>query len=1534
MATIEQALEWHKESRLEQAESAYRQILDENPEHADASNLLGMLLMQSGESDEAEGRFEVSCDRYPNNLSFLLNYASALAFNKKFEQSNSIYLRALSLGSDKADPNAHYGLFLAQMNRFQEAEPYLRKSVELREDDSGLWVNYGNTLRKLGQLDGAVAAFEQSVSLDDQNAIAWNCLGEAWQAKSEKEESIKAFEKALEVNPDYLLAQENLGLAYQSAGRISDSRATLEKAIQQRPDRAECIASLASVVRDQGQPEEAIQLFQRALELDPTNPNVVSKFLYTLNFSTSLSREEVEKAHLAINDCFDSKSAEFPARKERDGKLKIGFLSGDFCSHSVAFFLLPLLEFIDRERFEVHCFSNTQAHDRITERFQNLADGWFDTNGKSSEEVAAAVRETQIDALIDLAGHTAENRTDVLAESPAPIVLNWLGYPNRHGISSMYGRIVDRITDPKDHDTDDFSEKLVRLDSCFLCYSPGDEAPQTSESPALKNGYITFGSFNNAAKLNDLTIRVWSSILNTVPHSRLLLKSWQFEDADLMTSIRKRFRAYGIEEDRIRFSTRLKSYFDHMAAYSRIDVALDPFPYNGTTTTCEALWMGVPVVCLEGDRHAARVGASLLTYSGLDNLLAASIDDYIGIAAALAQDVELLMSLRQSIRPKLAASELCDGPGFATAFGNLIEDVLGSVSRTDDSQRIENMLSEALALQRKGQTKKAFSQYEEILEIDPLCSQANHYAGVALYAMEEYDRSVDFFRKALGADSGDAEILTHLGCSLQKAGRLDESVEAHFQAAENASDNAVILNNYGNALLESGKAVDAAVVYKRSLDIDPTAAQCWSNYGVALKQSGKLVEAIEAGEKAVELNSRFSGAYLNLGASYVAVGECSKGVSIFRKAVELDAKNAWAWSNLIYALQYSDEVTNSEIAEACRSFGELFPVSSKRPEKRYDGKRLRVGFVSGDFREHAVARFLLPLLRNKPSDRVSVFLYHDSTLEDPFTNELRTLSDNWQNIYGKLDNEVASSIEGDGIDFLIDLAGHSHRNRLGLFALRPAFAQATWLGFPGSTGLKAMDFRISDRISLTEEEVQLFEEAPLYLENGYHCIEIADSPAINPSPALEGSPFTFGSFNNLSKVGDKALSAWAEILRRAPSSRLLLKSYQLKDKYFREQFRNRLVRKGLPLDRITLLEPEHKYSSHLEAYRHVDLCLDPFPYNGTTTTCEALHMGVPVVSLLGERNSARVGASLLNQMSMDSFVCESVETYIDNAVQWSTRPEDLADFRTGLRGNISECSLGDGASFARDFFVKLEDAYRSLGSGERMVSERSAQSISPTLDEGLDCPWLEAIEIEEQPVGNGAIAYDTQQYGLPESFAGSRVLDASCIDGFWSVEALIRGAKEVTAIPAEGCFELSEHGEILLSRAKHFELCKRALNVSEDRMRLLPSQVYHLNPQDHGMFDWVFLLANANALRHLMFALDALRTLCSERLVLAMEINLGSTDLDNDLSSIQVEKGPVWLPSVKGLRSLIESASFDILSLKTMNLQDERSFAIIHARPV
>jgi predicted O-linked N-acetylglucosamine transferase (SPINDLY family) len=346
-------------------------------------------------------------------------------------------------------------------------------------------------------------------------------------------------------------------------------------------------------------------------------------------------------------------------------RLRIGYLSPDFRKHVVMTFMAPALERHDRDQFEVFCFHTHRDKDAVTERLRSQVEHWSDCGGLTDDAIADRIRADRIDILVDLAGHTSGHRIGVLAMKPAPIQVTYLGYPNTTGLPTVDYRITDDLADPPGRADELSVERLLRLPRPFLCYRPEAKTPDPGPPPVLSRGHATFGCFNNTLKLSDSFLDLAARVVNAVPGSRLVLKSGGLELHSVGGRVRQRFAAAGVAPDRLELRGWTAAVEDHLGAYGEIDVALDSFPYNGTTTTCEALWMGVPVVTLRGDRHAARVGASLLGWLGLTDFVAADAEEFVRICARLAGDVAGAGSRRAGLRERLRASLLVDEAGFA-----------------------------------------------------------------------------------------------------------------------------------------------------------------------------------------------------------------------------------------------------------------------------------------------------------------------------------------------------------------------------------------------------------------------------------------------------------------------------------------------------------------------------------------------------------------------------------------------------------------------------------------------------------------------------------------------------------------------------------------------------------------------------------------------------------------------------------------------------------------------------------------------------
>jgi protein O-GlcNAc transferase len=452
--------------------------------------------------------------------------------------------------------------------------------------------------------------------------------------------------------------------ALTASEEYESARDEAERLVRLAPGLAEAHVNLGHVQRNLGSLREALESYRCALAIDPGHVEARSSLLLALNYSTEHSPGEIFSEHLA----FGERCGPVPAAPAPDPawprRLRIGYVSPDFRSHVVTCFMLPALARHDRERFEIFCYYTYPEADSVTHFLRPLVEHWSDCAHLSDADLAARIRADRIDILVDLAGHMACQRLNVFAQRPAPVQATYLGYPNTTGLAAVDYRIGDAWVDPPGESDRYYTEHVARLGRSFLCYRPGPDIHEVVRLPASRAGRVTFGCFSNFQKLSDPFFATAARVLVAVPGSRLLLKARPLASHQVADAVRARFAAAGIGADRLVLRGWSPKAEDHLREYREVDIALDSFPYNGTTTTCEAMWMGAPVITLRGDRHAGRVGASLLTAVGLPGQVARDTDEYVRIAAGLAADLQKLADLRAGMRDRLRQSPLMDELGF------------------------------------------------------------------------------------------------------------------------------------------------------------------------------------------------------------------------------------------------------------------------------------------------------------------------------------------------------------------------------------------------------------------------------------------------------------------------------------------------------------------------------------------------------------------------------------------------------------------------------------------------------------------------------------------------------------------------------------------------------------------------------------------------------------------------------------------------------------------------------------------------------
>ena len=637
-ANLQNAVRWYRNGQIDRAEAECRALVAADPRNAAALDVLGLIARDRGQPAAAVELFGRAIAAAPSDAVLHLHRGTILRMLAGCDEDALKDLTAaVSLDPKLAEAHHQLGNVLKAMGRFTDAVERLTVAANLDPKSAAIWLNLGVARLELDRAADAVASFRQAVALAPNRPEAHNILGVALLQQGDTAGAEKALGEALRLKPAYAAAHNNLARVYRTQGRI----------------------------------DEAIREFRSAVAVAP-EPATHSNLLYTLNFSVAISPEEIFAEHARFGEAHAERfratwpppASDFTATR----KLRVGFVSADFVNHAVAYFFETVAESRDRSAFELHCYSDVVVPDRVTERLRELSDGWRDTRRLTDDQLAALIREDRIDILVDLAGHTGRNRLLVFARKPAPVQVTWLGYPNTTGLRAIDYRIVDALTDPPGATERWHSETLARLPESFLCYRPPAESPAVNVLPAISTGGVTFGSFSNFAKISAPCFEVWAKVLKRVAGSKLVLKSRGLGDAATAKRIRDRFESLDVEGARVVLDAELTSVTDHLALYHGIDVALDPFPYNGTTTTCEALWMGVPVVTLAGVTHVARVGVSLLTNLGVIEWIAESPQQYVETCAALVSNLPQLAAVRAGLRERMRRSPICDAPRFMRHF--------------------------------------------------------------------------------------------------------------------------------------------------------------------------------------------------------------------------------------------------------------------------------------------------------------------------------------------------------------------------------------------------------------------------------------------------------------------------------------------------------------------------------------------------------------------------------------------------------------------------------------------------------------------------------------------------------------------------------------------------------------------------------------------------------------------------------------------------------------------------------------------------
>jgi protein O-GlcNAc transferase len=660
------------EGRPAAALKLYDQAITVAPEFARAHLNRGNALMSLQDFDAAINAFETAFRYDPTLAGAQYNLGNVLARQRRYEKACDAYRRALSLKPGFVDAEVGLASALDELGKWEDAVLHYRRALQAQPGLAPVYGNLGAVLIKQRQFAEAVASFRRALELDPNLTHLYYPLGNASELLGERGTAIDAYRRMLQSHPDHGQSYCLLGIQLQLCGQFLESMACYRRVLEMAPRDPVAHNNLGVVYQQLGRLEEAATIWRHALEINPDNLEPHSNLVLMENSRAGSSTA----ALLELARSFGASAARkakivvaWPNSPEPERVLRVGFVSADLRAHPVGYFLLSFLTALKARaagRLELHAYFCHPFADDVSARIQAQCHVWRQVHTMDDAALVRQIGEDRIDILIDLSGHTGDNRLPAFAWKPAPVQATWLGYLGTTGVEAIDYLIADDWTLPPELEPH-LTEKVWRLPRSYLCFTPPGEDDTIGPLPAVANGYVTFGSFNNLIKVGPDVVSLWARILHAVPGSRLLLKTNQFIEPSMRQDVAQRFARHGISSSRLMLEPPVPRP-DYLKPFNRVDIALDPFPYTGITTSVECLWMGVPFITLAGKTFMARQGVGLLNNAGLPDWVAVDEDDYVKLAARRASELNTLQQLRQELRARVLASPIFDAQSFAQNF--------------------------------------------------------------------------------------------------------------------------------------------------------------------------------------------------------------------------------------------------------------------------------------------------------------------------------------------------------------------------------------------------------------------------------------------------------------------------------------------------------------------------------------------------------------------------------------------------------------------------------------------------------------------------------------------------------------------------------------------------------------------------------------------------------------------------------------------------------------------------------------------------
>ena len=673
---LERALQLRAQGTPEARQAAIAlcdSIASTDPHYAAALHLKALLHYEFGDDRQALAWMRQAVALEPDNAGWQNDLGGLFNRVGELDQATAHFTLSLRLDPEKAQAHYNLGCNLQAQRKLAQAEASYRRALELSPANVDFLCNLGGCLQAADKIDAATACYHTALAVDAGNVNVLNNLGTILQGQGKLEDALNYFGRAAESDPLYAKSFVNLGMAHFERGELEQAAACQRQAIAIDPNLVEAHFSLGVALHALCRSAEAVECYRRALSIDPSHVKSFDNFVMTQQFVPQIDADTLFAAHMAFGAQFEAPFKAFWPKhgnaRDPERRLKVGYVSGDFRTHAVAYFIEPILALHDRSGIEVYCYANQKAEDAITVRLRGLSDHWRPCLKLDDDQLAQQIAEDGIDILVDLAGHTSHNRLLTFARKPAPLQITYVGYLSTSGLSAMDYRLTDRLAQPPGSERH-YTERLLYLPDSMWCFQAPDDPIEITPLPALANGYLTFGSFNNVDKVDAASVALWAALLREIPSARLLMLA----AAETRHHFLRQFAAVGISPSRIEFRGKIPPY-EFRKTLQSVDIALDSFPVNGATTTCECLWQGVPVLSLAGPRFLSRNGLSILCAAQMPDFAPRSETDFINVAVLLANNPALLNNIRQGMREHLTKTALMDGHRFVHNLETIYRDI-------------------------------------------------------------------------------------------------------------------------------------------------------------------------------------------------------------------------------------------------------------------------------------------------------------------------------------------------------------------------------------------------------------------------------------------------------------------------------------------------------------------------------------------------------------------------------------------------------------------------------------------------------------------------------------------------------------------------------------------------------------------------------------------------------------------------------------------------------------------------------------------